>query len=80
MGGMFVDVFSSTKECLFVDGMFMDVFSSTEECLCVDGMSGDVVNGYRVPRKICLLPGGPARRSRVKPALRRVCFTVPLLQ
>ena len=34
----------------------------------------------RLPRRICLLPGGPARRSREKPALRSACFTVPLLQ
>ena len=37
-------------------------------------------NDYRVPLKMCLLPGGPARRSRVKPVLRSACFTVPLLQ
>ena len=35
---------------------------------------------YRVARRICLLPGGPARRSRVKPAERSACLTVPLLQ
>ena len=35
---------------------------------------------YSVPRRMCRLPGGPARRSRVNPAARRACLTVPLLQ
>lgn len=35
---------------------------------------------HSTPLKICLFPGGPLRRSRVKPAFRRACFTVPLLQ
>ena len=35
---------------------------------------------HSTPLKICLFPGGPLRRSRLKPAFRRACFTVPLLQ
>ena len=35
---------------------------------------------YSLPLMICLFPGGPGRRSSVKPAERSACFTVPLLQ
>ena len=53
---------------IFLPGRRVVSHSAQEKC------------SYSVPRRMCRLPGGPARRSRVNPAARRACLTVPLLQ